>query len=157
MMFKNLKISNSRGSLQKILYKPNSLYIQTTLRFSWHKARAEIELVHRCKDGEIIPVEVKSGSRTRAKSLASYLERYHPSRAVCWPESLLAKRQMSCSIGLYMKRNFSVSCDCLLSACRFPILNQLKLENYAFEATAPTDGSSRALSLRATCRAMIEV
>ena len=50
--------------------------------FSWHKARAEIELVHQCKDGEFIPVEVKSGSRTRAKSLASYLERYHPSRAL---------------------------------------------------------------------------
>lgn len=50
--------------------------------YSWQKARAEIEFLHQCEDGEIIPVEVKSGSRTRAKSLASYINRYKPSRAV---------------------------------------------------------------------------
>ena len=50
--------------------------------YSWQKARAEIEFLHQCKDGEIIPVEVKSGSRTRAKSLTSYLDRYDPTRAV---------------------------------------------------------------------------
>ena len=82
MMSKNLKTSNSRGSLQKILYKPNSLYIQTTLRSPGIKPGLKSSWCTQCEDGEIIPVEVKSGSRTRAKSLASYLERYHPSRAV---------------------------------------------------------------------------
>jgi len=31
---------------------------------------------------EIIPVEVKSGGRTKAKSLKSYIERYSPERTV---------------------------------------------------------------------------
>ena len=50
--------------------------------FGWHQGRAEIEFVHRCWNGEVIPVEVKSGARTRARSLRSFLERYSPSRAV---------------------------------------------------------------------------
>ncbi len=50
--------------------------------YSWQIARAEIEFVHQSRNGEIIPVEVKSGSRTRARSLRSYIERYDPSRAI---------------------------------------------------------------------------
>ena len=50
--------------------------------YSWQRARAEIEFIHQCHDGTIIPVEVKSGSRTRARSLRSYMERYNPSHAV---------------------------------------------------------------------------
>ncbi|MDE0127400.1 MAG: AAA family ATPase [Bryobacterales bacterium] len=50
--------------------------------YGWHQGRAEIEFIHRCSNGEVIPVEVKSGARTRARSLRSFLERYGPSRAV---------------------------------------------------------------------------
>lgn len=50
--------------------------------YSWEEARGEIEFLHRCQDGEVIPVEVKSGSRTRAKSLRTYVERYAPSKTV---------------------------------------------------------------------------
>ena len=48
----------------------------------WEQAHAEIEFLHRCRNGEVIPVEVKSGSRTRARSLRSFMDRYSPSRAV---------------------------------------------------------------------------
>ena len=50
--------------------------------FGWEQAQAEVEFLHRCRDGEIVPVEVKSGARTRARSLRSYVERYEPSRAI---------------------------------------------------------------------------
>ena len=50
--------------------------------FGWEQAQAEVEFLHRCHDGAIAPVEVKSGARTRARSLRSYLERYEPRRAV---------------------------------------------------------------------------
>ena len=50
--------------------------------YGWSTARAEVEFLHRCRSGEIVPVEVKSGSRTRARSLRSYIERYAPSRAI---------------------------------------------------------------------------
>ncbi|SES63142.1 ATP-binding protein [Thorsellia anophelis] len=48
--------------------------------YSWHDARAEIEFILSTDSGEIIPVEVKSGKRTRAKSLASYIEKNRPKR-----------------------------------------------------------------------------
>ena len=50
--------------------------------FGWQQAQAEVEFLHRCRDGEMVPVEVKSGARTRARSLRSYMERYEPRRAI---------------------------------------------------------------------------
>ena len=47
------------------------------LHFYAHKS-----VILRCRDDTIIPVEVKSGSRTRARSLRSYLERFDLSHAV---------------------------------------------------------------------------
>ncbi len=50
--------------------------------YSWEEGRSEIEFLHRRKNGDIIPVEVKSGSRTRAKSLTFYSKRYEPSKTI---------------------------------------------------------------------------
>ena len=50
--------------------------------WSWAEGRSEIEFLHRLRDGEIIPVEVKSGSRTKARSLRAYVERYAPGHTV---------------------------------------------------------------------------
>lgn len=50
--------------------------------YSWHHARAEIEFVVSTDRGDIVPVEVKSGQRTKAKSLRSYIEKYSPSKTV---------------------------------------------------------------------------
>lgn len=48
--------------------------------YSWNDARAEIEFILTTDEGDIIPVEVKSGKRTRAKSLASYVEKCTPNK-----------------------------------------------------------------------------
>ncbi|MBF0220116.1 MAG: ATP-binding protein [Gammaproteobacteria bacterium] len=48
--------------------------------YSWNDARAEIEFILATDEGDIVPVEVKSGKRTRAKSLASYIEKCAPSK-----------------------------------------------------------------------------
>ena len=75
-------------------------FVQNELRsrvryptYSWAESRSEIELPHRCRDGEIIPVEVKSVSRTKARSLRAYVERYEPGHTVIlsgkagkWPD-----------------------------------------------------------------------
>jgi len=50
--------------------------------YSWEYARAEVEFLYKCDDGSIVPVEVKSGKRTRAKSLKAYVERYKPKTTV---------------------------------------------------------------------------
>ena len=46
--------------------------------YSWEYARSEIEFLFKSDAGDIIPVEVKSGKRTRAKSLHTYVQRYAP-------------------------------------------------------------------------------
>lgn len=48
--------------------------------YSWNDARAEIEFIISTGEGDIVPIEVKSGKRTRAKSLASYIEKCAPSK-----------------------------------------------------------------------------
>ena len=50
--------------------------------YGWFAGRAEVEFLHRCRSGELAPVEVKSDSRTQARSLRSYIDRYAPSRAI---------------------------------------------------------------------------
>ena len=50
--------------------------------FSWNDARAEIEFIIANDEGEIIPVEVKSGLRTRAKSLQSYITKCSPVKTI---------------------------------------------------------------------------
>ncbi len=46
--------------------------------FSWHDARAEIEFIVANDQGLIVPIEVKSGKRTRSKSLQSYINKCQP-------------------------------------------------------------------------------
>lgn len=48
--------------------------------YSWHDARAEVEFIVATESGDIVPIEVKSGKRTRAKSLASYVKKCTPGK-----------------------------------------------------------------------------
>jgi len=50
--------------------------------FSWADARAEIEFLLTDTQGRVIPVEVKSGVRTRARSLQSYITKCQPHRTI---------------------------------------------------------------------------
>jgi predicted AAA+ superfamily ATPase len=50
--------------------------------FSWADARAEIEFLLTDRQGRVIPVEVKSGARTRARSLHSYITKCQPHRTI---------------------------------------------------------------------------
>lgn len=49
--------------------------------YSWTERNSEIEYLNVVK-GNIIPVEVKAGTRTRAKSLQQFLLKYKPKRAI---------------------------------------------------------------------------
>ncbi|EJP4176564.1 ATP-binding protein [Vibrio vulnificus] len=57
-----------------------SLGIEPT--FSWSDARAEMELIISDELGRIIPVEIKSSNRTRAKSLPSYITKCGPHKTI---------------------------------------------------------------------------
>ncbi|MBM6687018.1 ATPase, partial [Faecalicatena contorta] len=41
-------------------------------------SKAEVEFIARAKQGDVIPIEVKSGRNVTARSLESFRERYHP-------------------------------------------------------------------------------
>ncbi|MDF4346830.1 AAA family ATPase [Vibrio parahaemolyticus] len=57
-----------------------SLGIEPT--FSWCDARAEMELIISDERGRIVPVEIKSSNRTRAKSLPSYITKCSPHKTI---------------------------------------------------------------------------
>ena len=46
--------------------------------FSWTEAKSEIEFIMQTKSGDIYPLEVKSGKRTKAQSLRTYIQKYKP-------------------------------------------------------------------------------
>jgi predicted AAA+ superfamily ATPase len=50
--------------------------------YSWSDARAEIEFILTDQQGRLIPLEVKSGKRTRARSLQSYIDKCHPHKTI---------------------------------------------------------------------------
>lgn len=50
--------------------------------YSWNEGNSEIEFLYKTASGDILPVEVKSGKRTRAKSFLAYKNRYQPKRTM---------------------------------------------------------------------------
>jgi hypothetical protein len=50
--------------------------------FGWMGGRtAELEFIVENAHGDVIPIEIKSGKHTKAKSLGAYLKRYNPKKA----------------------------------------------------------------------------
>ena len=50
--------------------------------YAWDQGQAEVEFLYQTVSGSVIPVEVKSGSRTRARSLWAYREKYRPEQTL---------------------------------------------------------------------------
>lgn len=50
--------------------------------YSWGDARTEIEFIITDTQGRVVPIEVKSGKRTRSKSLASYITKCQPHKTI---------------------------------------------------------------------------
>ncbi len=57
--------------------------------YSWNERNSEIEFVI-IYDGKIVPVEVKSGRRTKSKSLQQYMLKYNPEKALVLSEKPFA-------------------------------------------------------------------
>ncbi len=78
--------------------------------YSWQDGRSEVEFL-RDVDGDILPIEVKSGHVTHAKSLQKFVEKYHPKY-----RTIMSGRPFKID-----QRN-DVHCYPLYLASRFPIL-----------------------------------
>jgi hypothetical protein len=49
--------------------------------YSWSERNSEMEFILAC-GSDVVPVEVKAGHRTKAKSLGQYMQKYRPVRAI---------------------------------------------------------------------------
>ena len=82
--YQEIKLQNFdfKGYLAENFVHNEALCLGLEQTYSWHSRNmAELEFLFKRYDGEIIPVEVKSGKRTQAKSLKTYIERFNPKLA----------------------------------------------------------------------------
>ncbi|MBN4073446.1 ATP-binding protein, partial [Mariprofundus ferrooxydans] len=86
-----LGLSYAEHKIQAFSYKGYLAenFVQNELRchgyypsYAWAQKEAEIEFLYKNSNGEIIPIEVKSGKRTQAKSLKSYIKQFNPTKTV---------------------------------------------------------------------------
>ena len=68
--------------------------------YCWQGRTAEVEFLLE-EEGEIMPVEVKSGWVTQSKSLKVYAERYHPPKAYILSANNINQRNISRYLPLY--------------------------------------------------------
>ncbi len=69
---------------------------------NWRGRTSEVEFIVEKNDGEIIPIEVKAGVNTKAKSLAAYIEKYKPTSAVKFSAKKYGKTGIIQTQPLYM-------------------------------------------------------
>lgn len=75
-----LSAYNYKGYVTENFVQQELTAIGVDPSYSWNHARAEIEFILATDEGDIVPVEVKSDKRTRAKSLASYIDKCAPNK-----------------------------------------------------------------------------
>jgi predicted AAA+ superfamily ATPase len=80
--------------------------------FYWGRLQgmAEIDFITQA-DGEIIPIEVKSSKNTKSQSLKSYMQEFHPKKAIRTSLKNYGQENGLYSIPLYMIGKFA-SCIC---------------------------------------------
>jgi len=71
--------------------------------YSWSERNSEIEFLKIC-DEKIIPFEVKAGTRTQAKSLQQYIQKYSPEEAIIFSRKNIGRKENSIvrNVPLYM-------------------------------------------------------
>ena len=86
-----LELSREQQAAQEFAYKGfiAENFVQNELlareiptSYAWSRKQAEVEFLHQTARGDIVPVEVKSGARTQARSLQAYRDRYRPERTL---------------------------------------------------------------------------
>lgn len=82
--------------------------------YSWQEGRSEVEFL-RDVDGNILPIEVKSGFVTHAKSLQKFVEKYHPKY-----RTIMSGRPFR------IDQQNGVHCYPLYLASQFPILQKVR-------------------------------
>jgi predicted AAA+ superfamily ATPase len=72
---------SAKGYFAENLVAQQLISSGTSPLYSWTERNSEIEFVT-TRDNTILPIEVKAGTRTRAKSLQQYIKKYNPGKAL---------------------------------------------------------------------------
>jgi len=70
-------------------------------------SEAEIDFVIQGSGGEIVPIEIKSGTNLRAKSLKIYIEKYQPQIAIRSSQADYKKTNNLYDVPLYLLSSFA--------------------------------------------------
>ncbi len=74
--------------------------------YSWSKNSSEIEFLIEHNE-EIVPIEVKAGINTKAKSLRVYIEKYSPKNALLFSgRPIISKDKIKTQLPLYLASKF---------------------------------------------------
>ncbi len=73
---------SSKGFIAENFVQCELKALGTTPSYCWQEGKSEIEFILKSEDGELVPVEVKSGLRTRAQSLRVYINKYKPQQSL---------------------------------------------------------------------------
>jgi len=76
--------------------------------YCWQGRTAEVEFLLE-REGEVVPVEVKSGWVTQSKSLKVYIERYRPTGAYILSANNISRRNIVCCLPLYAAGRLGVN------------------------------------------------
>ena len=77
----NKKYGITKGYFAENYIAQEMFSIGNSPLYGWNKRNSEIEFLLQ-KEEQLIPVEVKSGTRTQAKSLKVYIEKYNPKTSI---------------------------------------------------------------------------
>ncbi len=78
--------------------------------YSWSKNTSEIEFLLE-NNGEIIPIEVKAGINTKAKSLKVYIDKFKPKKTLLLSgRPILLKNKINIQLPLYLASKFQSFC-----------------------------------------------
>lgn len=80
LLLQPLKLEGIKGALAEN-YVASALQVNGYTPYYWEsEGKAEVDFIIQDKQGEIIPVEVKSSENVRAKSLSHYIQKYKPEK-----------------------------------------------------------------------------
>lgn len=101
LLLQPMELNGIKGALAEN-YIATSLQINGYTPYYWESdGKAEVDFVIQDKNGDIIPVEVKSSENTRSKSLGIYIQTYKPNKAYKVSTKNFGEEKNLISIPLY--------------------------------------------------------
>lgn len=97
----NTKTSHFRGALAENYVMQQFMSADVRPHYWGIPSKCEVDFIARDKNGDVVPIEVKSGGRVRSNSLESYRKKYNPAYVARLSTKNFGKEKFVHSIPLY--------------------------------------------------------